>query len=34
VGIGVRSLEGGAENDKVYTFSWLNYLIVDYKYSF
>ena len=34
VGIGIRSLEGGAENDKIYTFSWLNYLIVDYKYSF
>lgn len=29
-GIGFRSLEGGADNDKVYTFSWLNYFVLDY----
>lgn len=34
LGLGLRSLEGGADNDKVYTFSWLNYFILDYQYSF
>lgn len=34
LGFGVRSLEGGADNDKVYTFSWFNYLVVDYIISF
>lgn len=30
-GIGLRSLEGGADNNKVYTFSWFNYLLLDYQ---
>jgi len=29
IGAGARSLEGGADNDKVYTFSWFNYAVVD-----
>ena len=29
LGFGLRSLEGGADNDKVFTFSWLNYAILD-----
>lgn len=28
-GIGVRSLEGGADNEKVFTFSWFNYAVID-----
>lgn len=29
LGIGLRTLEGGADNDKVMTFSWFNYAVVD-----
>ena len=29
LGLGFRSLEGGADNEKVYTFSWLNYALID-----
>ena len=29
LGVGVRTLEGGADNDKVYTFSWFNYAVLD-----
>ncbi len=29
LGLGVRSLEGGADNDKVFTFSWFNYALLD-----
>lgn len=29
LGLGVRSLEGGADNDKVFTFSWFNYAVID-----
>jgi hypothetical protein len=29
LGIGVRTLEGGAENDKVFTFSWFTYAVAD-----
>jgi hypothetical protein len=28
-GFGFRTLEGGANNDKVYTFSWFNYAVLD-----
>ncbi len=31
---GGRTLEGGAENDKVFTFSWINYAVVDLTYNF
>ncbi|MCB9026536.1 MAG: hypothetical protein H6625_09485 [Bdellovibrionaceae bacterium] len=34
LGIGLRSLEGGAENKKVFTFSWFNYALLDLKASF
>ena len=34
LGIGLRSLEGGAANEKVFTFSWFNYALLDYTYSF
>tara|TARA_B100001248_G_C27395862_1_gene465494 strand:- start:1719 stop:2447 length:729 start_codon:yes stop_codon:yes gene_type:complete len=34
LGIGLRSLEGGADNDEVYTFSWVNYLTIDFLKSF
>jgi hypothetical protein len=30
LGFGYRTLEGGADNDKVFTFSWLNYLVLDF----
>jgi hypothetical protein len=30
MGLGVRTLEGGADNDKVYSFSWINYALVDW----
>ena len=29
LGIGYRTLEGGADNDEVFTFSWLNYAVID-----
>ncbi len=29
LGIGARTLEGGADNDNVFTFSWLNYAVID-----
>jgi hypothetical protein len=31
---GYRTVEGGADNDKVYTFAWLNYAVVQVAYSF
>lgn len=34
LGLGARSLEGGADNDKVYTFSWFNYAVLDLTCSF
>lgn len=34
LGIGYRTLEGGADNDSVYTFAWLNYLTVRSEYRF
>jgi hypothetical protein len=34
LGLGARSLEGGADNDKVYTFSWFNYAVLDLTGSF
>lgn len=34
IGFGVRTLEGGADNDKVKTFSWFHYAVVDYGVSF
>ena len=33
-GLGVRSLEGGADNDKLFTFSWVNYIVLDISGSF
>jgi hypothetical protein len=30
LGIGYRTLEGGADNDEVFTFSWFNYALVDF----
>lgn len=29
IGVGGRTLEGGADNEKVFTFSWFNYAVVD-----
>lgn len=29
VGLGYRTLEGGADNDKVFTFSWFSYAVLD-----
>ena len=34
LGFGIRTLEGGADNDKVFTWSWFNYLLVDYVHRF
>jgi hypothetical protein len=34
VGVGMRTLEGGAENNKVFTFSWFNYAVLDVKVVF
>ncbi len=32
--LGYRVLEGGADNDEVFTFSWFNYAVLDVGYSF
>lgn len=29
IGFGLRTLEGGADNDKVFAFSWFNYTVLD-----
>jgi hypothetical protein len=34
LGLGLRTLEGGADNDEVYTFSWLNYVLIDVQKTF
>jgi len=34
VGLSYRTLEGGADNDNVYTFAWLNYVSVRSEYRF
>lgn len=34
VSLGYRMLEGGADNDKVYTFAWLHYGLVSFDYRF
>ena len=34
LGVGLRSLEGGADNEKVYTFSWFNYALLEFKLNF
>ncbi len=34
VGAGVRTLEGGADNDEVYNFSWFNYAVLNAGYRF
>lgn len=34
VGLGYRTLEGGADNKKVFTFSWFNYAVADIGYTF
>ena len=34
LGLGVRSLEGGADNEKVFTFSWFNYALIELKLGF
>ena len=34
VGGGLRSLEGGADNDEVYNFSWFNYAVLNTGYRF
>jgi len=34
LGIGIRTLEGGADNEEVYSFAWLNYALVSLGYRF
>ena len=34
VGAGYRTLEGGADTDEVFNFSWLNYAVLDVRYRF
>lgn len=34
LGFGYRTIEGGADNDKVFSFSWFNYAIFDYVIKF
>ena len=34
VGVGYRTIEGGADNDKVYTFAWLHQAILSVSYRF
>jgi hypothetical protein len=34
LGLGIRSFEGGAENDKVYSFAWFNYVVLELKIGF
>jgi hypothetical protein len=34
LGIGYRTLEGGADNDKVLSWSWFNYALLDYTVSY
>ena len=31
---GYRMVEGGADNDKVYTFAWLHYAVASVRYKF
>jgi hypothetical protein len=31
---GYRMVEGGADNDKVYTFAWLHYAVASMRYDF
>ena len=30
LGLGYRTIEGGADNEKVFTFSWFNYAVMDF----
>ena len=32
--LGYRTLEGGADNDEVYTFAWLHYALAEVGYQF
>ena len=32
LGLGLRSLEGGADNTRVFTFSWFNYAVLDLRF--
>ena len=32
--VGYRTLEGGADNDEVYTFAWLHYVVASVQYDF
>lgn len=34
LGLGVRSLEGGADNEKLFTFSWFNYALLELRLAF
>ncbi|MCB0391377.1 MAG: hypothetical protein KDD58_08800 [Bdellovibrionales bacterium] len=34
MGLGIRSLEGGADNEKVFTWSWFNYAVLDFSLQF
>ena len=34
VGAGARTLEGGAENKKVVTFSWFNFALIEFGYRY
>jgi len=34
VGAGLRTLEGGADNEQVYNFTWFNYALVTADYQF
>lgn len=34
LGVGYRGLEGGADNDELYTFAWLNYVTLSVGWQF
>lgn len=34
IGLGYRTVEGGADNDEVYTFSWIHAAVLSFRYSF
>ena len=34
MGLGLRSLEGGADNEKLVSFSFINYVVLDYTFKF
>jgi len=34
LGLGYRTIEGGADNDEVYTFAWIHQAVISLRYAF